>query len=275
GGQWSGCWKKAAAGQSVWQIWKGLAGQTRGISRWLPWRQLLALPLLPLLHKAFGLRNTVRQAEARAMAAIRAWDLKLAHKWVKANLMQSADDYFWLTMEEIERTLVAQKEAGVYLKPAIAARKTAYQTYHDTRAPFVIKDSQVPALTLGATDAQQVLSGTLMGLPVSPGQVQGVVEFLQNVKSPADVPAGIVLVVPSADPMYLPFFPLAAGLIVDRGGMLSHGSIIAREYGLPAVSNIVEARTYLNPGDRVLLDGSTGVVQILEKAARATARPTD
>jgi pyruvate,water dikinase len=64
----------------------------------------------------------------------------------------------------------------------------------------------------------------------------------------------------------LAFFPLAAGLIVEVGGMLSHGSIIAREYGLPAVSNITDARKRLKSGDRVLLDGTTGVVQILEPA---------
>jgi pyruvate,water dikinase len=105
-----------------------------------------------------------------------------------------------------------------------------------------------------------------MGLSVSPGQVEGAVNFLQDYDSLDQVPRGSILVAPSTDPAYLPFFPLASGLIFETGGMLSHGSIIAREYGLPAVSNIVDARKRLKPGDHILLDGSTGVVQILERA---------
>jgi pyruvate,water dikinase len=111
-----------------------------------------------------------------------------------------------------------------------------------------------------------VLSGTLMGLPVSPGQVQGVIRILNEHDTLDQIPEGTILVTPSTDPAMLAFFPLAAGLIVEVGGMLSHGSIIAREYGLPAVSNITDARKRLKSGDRVLLDGTTGVVQILEPA---------
>jgi pyruvate,water dikinase len=98
--------------------------------------------------------------------------------------------------------------------------------------------------------------------------VQGIIKILEESDKLDQIPEGSILVTPSTDPAILPFFPLAAGLIVEVGGMLSHGSIIAREYGLPAVSNITDARKRLKSGDRVLLDGSTGVVQILETAAR-------
>ncbi|RME50968.1 MAG: hypothetical protein D6796_01920 [Caldilineae bacterium] len=254
------------AGQSFWQMWRDLIARARGVHRWLPWRQLLALPLMGLLHKGFALRNDLFTAQAKAMAAIRAWDLSLARRWVAAGYLESPDDYFWLTMEEIERALVAEAESGFNLKPSIAARKTAYQTYRQTRVPFVLKNSQIPTLLADESPSADLLADTLIGLPVSPGQAQGVVRFLQEVEGMEELPEGTILVVPSTDPVYLPYFPMAAGLIVDRGGMLSHGSIIAREYGLPAVSNMADLRQHLHPGDRVLLDGSTGVVQILEKA---------
>lgn len=251
---------------SVWQTWQKLTRHARGINRLIPWRQALALPLMQIIERAFLLRGAMRTAEAQAMAAVRQWDLRLAEKWVKAGYLDSVDDYFWLTMAEIERALVTDKAAGIHFKPAINARKIAYQGYGALTAPFVLKNSDIPALALGDSASQEVLQGTLMGLAVSPGQVQGEVYFLEAFAEIEKVPAGKILVVPSTDPVYLPYFHRAAGLIVEVGGMLSHGSIIAREYHLPAVSAITDARKRLRPGDRVLLDGSTGVIQILEKA---------
>jgi pyruvate,water dikinase len=80
----------------------------------------------------------------------------------------------------------------------------------------------------------------------------------------------IILVMPSTDPAWLPLLHLARGLIVETGGLLSHGSVIAREYGLPAIANIPQATQRFRTGDRVLVDGSTGVVQLLESSQ---ARP--
>ncbi len=254
------------APHSVERAWRNLTAGARGPGRRLPWRQAMARPLMLLLNKFFGWRNAMRAAEAQAMAAVRKWDVRLAQKWQKAHLLEAADDYFWLTMEEIERALVTEKGRGVHLKPAVLARKTAYQTYRQTDAPQVLAEADLPGILLGKDRAAEALAGTLVGLPVSPGIAQGPVRFLQEFDNFEQVPAGCVLVAPSADPAWLPWFPLAAGLIVERGGMLSHGSIIAREYGLPAVSNIPDARRQLKPGDRVLLDGSTGIIQILDRA---------
>ncbi len=256
---------KNADGQAVGRLWRQL---TDGGSRWqrlFPWRKWLALPLLRTLHRMFSLRTEMFAAQARAMAAIRQWDLSLAKKWVAAKLINAPEDYFWLTMEEIEQVLASSLRTIAPLQPTIAARRDAYRAYWDLSLPLVVNDAEV--MNFGDTDDTEPVSleDTLLGLSVSPGQVQGLVSFLGDYESLEDVPRGRILVVPSTDPAYLPYFPLATGLIVERGGMLSHGSIIAREYGLPAVSNI-DARHQLHPGDRVLLDGSTGLVQVLERA---------
>lgn len=252
--------------RSTAQIWQELTSSARGIDRWVPWRRILAYPLVVLLRKIFALRGEMLTAEAKGMAAIRTWDLTRATRWVQADYLEVADDYFWLTIEEIERVLVAENDAGIYLKSAVAARKDTYQTYAEIQVPIVIKDSEIPHLYPGDDYSRGLLSGTLMGLPVSPGQVQGIVKILEETDGLDQIPEGSILVAPSTDPALLPFFPLAVGLIVEVGGMLSHGSIIAREYGVPAVSSVVDARKRLKSGDRVLLDGSTGVVQILESA---------
>ena len=248
------------------QIWRELTGSATSIDRWLPWRKMLGWPLVLVLRHLFRLRDIMFTAEAQGMAAVRAWDLSLARQWVTAGFLETLEDYFWLTMEEIERAIVAEDDGGVYLKPAVAARKETFQTYAEINVPITVKSSDVPRLLLGDDFLQEVLSGTLMGLPVSPGQVQGVIKILEETDNLDQVPEGSILVAASTDPALLPFFPLASGLIVEVGGMLSHGSIIAREYGVPAVSNITDARKRLKSGDRVLLDGSTGVIQILEAA---------
>lgn len=256
---------KNADGQAVGRLWQQLTAGGSLRHRIFPWRKWLAHPLLRTLHRMFSLRTEMFAAQAQAMAAIRRWDLSLAKKWAAAKLINTPDDYFWLTMEEIEQVLASSLRTIAPLQPTIAARRDAYRAYWDLSLPLVVRDSDVMNFE-GEEDAASVsLEDTLLGLSVSPGLVQGRISFLSDYDSVEDVPRGQILVAPSTDPAYLPYFPLAAGLIVERGGMLSHGSIIAREYGLPAVSNI-DARHQLHPGDRVLLDGSTGVVQVLERA---------
>jgi pyruvate,water dikinase len=83
----------------------------------------------------------------------------------------------------------------------------------------------------------------------------------------------VILVMPSTDPAWLALLHQAAGLIVETGGLLSHGSVIAREYGLPAIANIPDATRRFHTGDKVLLDGSTGIVQLLEVSASASSPP--
>jgi pyruvate,water dikinase len=76
---------------------------------------------------------------------------------------------------------------------------------------------------------------------------------------------GEILVAPFTDPGWTPYFQLAAGLVTDLGGLLSHGSIVAREYGLPAVVNVGPATRIIRTGDRLQLDGTRGEVRILER----------
>lgn len=76
---------------------------------------------------------------------------------------------------------------------------------------------------------------------------------------------GEVLVAPFTDPGWTPYFVPAVGIVVDMGGMLSHGSIIAREYGIPAVVNVGDATSVISTGDLVEVDGDHGIVRILER----------
>jgi len=252
--------------QSVRRIWRQLTRENSRWQQWFPWRKWVALPLLKVLYRVFSLRTAMFSAQAQAMAAIRQWDLALAKKWVAAKLINTADDFFWLTMEEIEHVLASSMRTIAPLQPTITVRRDTYRAYWNLTIPMVVNDTDIHNFGETTEESPAVsLDGTLLGLSVSPGQVQGKISFLSDYESVEEVPHGRILVAPSTDPAYLPYFPLAVGLIVEHGGMLSHGSIIAREYGLPAVSNI-DAHHQLHRGDRVLLDGSTGIVQVLERA---------
>ena len=100
----------------------------------------------------------------------------------------------------------------------------------------------------------------LTGLCVSPGSVEAEVVVMRDPSEFATMKRGAILVAPATDPSWTPLFTLASGVIVEVGGMLSHASTIAREYGLPALANVKNATRILKTGDRVRLDASGGRV---------------
>lgn len=194
-------------------------------------------------------------------------DLNLAERWAARHWLADPGDYFWLTMEEVERGLMAEAEAGPTLPALVRARRETYQTYTAIEMPYLLREADVVGI-VGTT-----LSSVLSGLPISPGQVQGHIIVLHRPEDLDRMQEGAILVTPSTDPAWFPVFLRARGLIVEMGGLLSHGSIIAREFRLPAVANIPQATSRFHDGDLVLLDGGTGLVQILKSAASASSSP--
>jgi pyruvate,water dikinase len=116
------------------------------------------------------------------------------------------------------------------------------------------------------TDTSSVAAsdGIFRGIPISAGQVVGPVRIVRSMEDWSRVCRGDILVVSVIDPGMAPLFGVAAGLVAEMGGTLSHGAIIAREYGLPAVANVPGITTRLKDGDRITLDAERGEV-IVEK----------
>ncbi|MEW5959833.1 MAG: PEP/pyruvate-binding domain-containing protein, partial [Chloroflexota bacterium] len=244
--------------------WASLTEPAAGLNRFLPWRRLLANIFIDLLRRLLVMRGELDRTRSQAMAICRRWDLALGQKWVGRGWLVQPDDIFWLTLEEIERALMIEEDIGITLSSTIQARKETYQTYGQTQMPFTLTDSQIPYLQPGVGLSTEVLSEVMVGLPISPGQIQGTVLVLQTPDRFEKLSGNTIVVLPSTDPAWLPLLHRADGLIVETGGLLSHGSVIAREYGLPAVANIPHATRRFQTGDRVLVDGSTGIVQFLE-----------
>ena len=106
---------------------------------------------------------------------------------------------------------------------------------------------------------------TLSGSPVSPGGAEGFVRVVLDPRQAALLP-GEIMVCPGTDPSWTPLFLTAAGLVMEVGGMMTHGAVVAREYGLPAIVGVDRATTRLHTGQRIRINGSTGQVVLLDEA---------
>lgn len=237
-----------------------------GLPKMRPWRRRWIKLVIRRLRRLAKMRAQLRTLYGRSMTDCRDWDLKLAERWVARGWLAHPEDYFWLTMEEVERALMAEAEAGPTLPVLVRARQESYETYAATEMPHALREADIARLVPGHGLMGAALSSVLSGLPVSPGQVQGRVMVLDRPEDSTHMQEGVILVTPSTDTAWFPIFLQARGLIVETGGLLSHGSIIAREFGIPAVANIPNATSRFHDDDLVLLDGSTGLVQILAPA---------
>jgi pyruvate,water dikinase len=115
----------------------------------------------------------------------------------------------------------------------------------------------------GMTNPAEAGENLIMGSPVSPGVVEGRVRVVRD-PGKAGLQKGEILVCPGTDPSWTPLFMLAGGLAMEVGGMMTHGAVVAREYGIPAIVGVHEATTRLKTGMKIRLNGSNGEIIILE-----------
>ena len=168
-----------------------------------------------------------------------------------------------LSVHEATRLVTLMRgQSKVDIKEIIAARQTEYKKWQSITPPNLIigkfdPDRYVPEEV--NADVQQ-----LKGLAVSPGVVSGKARVILRADNNEQVQAGEILVAPFTDPGWTPYFIPAAGIVMDQGGLLSHGAIIAREYGIPAVVNVGNATKIIKTGQTIQVDGDRGVVRILE-----------
>lgn len=258
----------------VWQAFE------KSLSRW---QRLTLLPrvrwLIKRAKKMYVWRELIRSEMMRPPSAIRQWLLVMAERFVEREWINERDDYFFLTREEIASGILehAQEEGGTApeFRSIVARRRAEIETWRELEMPLLMRESELPALLRRATSTlPQSDVGELRGLCVSAGCVEGEVLVMRDPTEFARMRRGAILVAPATDPAWTPLFTLAAGVVVEVGGTLSHASTVAREYGLPALANVKDATRILRDGDRVRLDATNGTVQILSrKETPVSARP--
>jgi rifampicin phosphotransferase len=175
---------------------------------------------------------------------------------VQAGVLRERDDIFYLTLQEFA-VVVRTNQVDTQL---IRQRKDAFRSYQALTPPRVLT-SDGEALS-GAYRRADVPAGALAGLPVSTGVIAGRARVLQDLAE-ADLEHGDILVTAYTDPSWSPLFVAIAGLVTEVGGLMTHGAVIAREYGLPAVVGVEQATRLIRDGQRIRVNGTDGYVEIL------------
>jgi len=187
---------------------------------------------------------------ARAAARVRGADL------ARRGLLDDAEDIFFLLASEI-----MEGDPPNDIKDIVAFRRARHAEYCGFEIPdtWVGNPAPIPNMARRA-------SGNLTGLGVSAGRSEGIVRVVLDPMAAAPLEPGEILVCRTTDPSWGPFFFTAGGLVIDIGGAMSHGAIIAREVGVPCVINTKIGTTQLKTGDRVIVDGNRGTVELLPRA---------
>jgi phosphoenolpyruvate synthase/pyruvate phosphate dikinase len=179
-----------------------------------------------------------------------------ADRLVQADVLRDREDVCYLTLQEF-RDVVRTNRVDDQL---IASRKDAFRSYQALTPPRVLtSDGEAVAGTYRRDDLP---AGALSGLPVSAGTVEGRARVILD-PAEADLEPGDILVTAYTDPSWTPAFVAIKGLVTEVGGLMTHGAVIAREYGLPAVVGVDRATRLIRDGQRIRVNGTDGYIEIL------------
>ncbi|AVV58358.1 phosphoenolpyruvate synthase [Paenibacillus glucanolyticus] len=182
--------------------------------------------------------------------------LKEAERLVQAGVIHDQEDIYFLTFEEFHE-LVRTHKLDCQI---ISQRKEEYRLYEKLTPPRVItSDGEIIA---GKYKREHLPADAMAGLPVSSGVVEGRARVILNMEE-ADLEEGDILVTSFTDPSWTPLFVSIKGLVTEVGGLMTHGAVIAREYGLPAVVGVENATTRILDGQRIRVHGTEGYIEIV------------
>ncbi|WP_439846549.1 phosphoenolpyruvate synthase [Bacillus subtilis] len=182
--------------------------------------------------------------------------LKEAEQLIEAGVIHEKEDIYYLTFEELHEVVRTHKLDY----QIISARKDEYTLYEKLSPPRVItSDGEI---VTGEYKRENLPSGAIVGLPVSSGVIEGRARVILNMED-ADLEDGDILVTSFTDPSWTPLFVSIKGLVTEVGGLMTHGAVIAREYGLPAVVGVENAAKLIKDGQRIRVHGTEGYIEIL------------
>ncbi|MBE9055078.1 glycerol-3-phosphate acyltransferase [Sphaerospermopsis sp. LEGE 08334] len=209
------------------------------------------------------LKGRVTEVYSRLLAELRWTFLALEKLWLKDGLLKQTGDIFFLKLGEVRR-LAANADPELRDKVAELLQKRRSQFLEDSQI------TQIPPLVYGNNPPHPIAAPIdtsdhiLLGIPASQGQAAGQVKVVRNLQEAGEINKQTILVVPYTDSGWATILVRAGGVIAEAGGKLSHGAIVAREYGIPAVMDVRGATYLLQDGQQVRIDGSKGIVELEE-----------
>ncbi|MEG3849543.1 phosphoenolpyruvate synthase [Microcoleus sp. herbarium19] len=182
--------------------------------------------------------------------------LKEAEQLVQAKVIHEKEDIYYLSFEELREVVLTNKLDY----QIVSKRKDEYKLYEKLTPPRIItSDGEIIS---GKYKRENLPAGAIVGLPVSCGVIEGRSRVILNMED-ADLEDGDILVTAFTDPSWTPLFVSIKGLVTEVGGLMTHGAVIAREYGLPAVVGVENATKLIKDGQRIRVHGTEGYVEIL------------
>ncbi|WP_019850186.1 phosphoenolpyruvate synthase [Desulfitobacterium sp. PCE1] len=212
--------------------------------------------MIDLIRNFIGYREYPKYGMVNRYFVYKQALLKEAEQLVQAGVIQEKEDIYYLTLAELREAIRTNKLD--YL--IISQRKDEYKLYETLTPPRVItSDGEIIA---GEYKRESIPAVAIAGLPVSPGVIEGRARIILNMED-ADLGDGDILVTTFTDPSWTPMFVSIKGLVTEVGGLMTHGAVIAREYGLPAVIGVENATKLIKDGQRIRVNGTKGYVEIL------------
>ena len=232
----------------------------------LDWRRrLIVATVLRWTQRSIQLRERARLKQALLYSRLRRVALEIGNRLEAAGRIAHRDDVFYLTAEELDLLVSGGAMFPDHLSRMVDVSKAAHAELSKTTPP----DSMaLPAGEYFRPEHQPVASGIeepraqLTGVGACGGMTTANAAILLDVTESHRLRKGDVLVTRQTDPGWAPIFPLISGLVIERGGMLSHGAIIAREFGIPSVVGVKDATRLIPHGARIIVDGNQGIVQV-------------
>jgi pyruvate, water dikinase len=213
------------------------------------------------VQQRVDIKGRVTEVYSRLLAELRWSFVALEKIWLKSGLLKRTGDIFFLNFDEVRPLVVGEDSRLIeQLNELVELRRSQFlQDSEIIQIPFLVYGNTPPhPLAPSALYSDQILQG----IGASHGQAEGRVKVLRNLQDIPEIDRDTILVVPYTDSGWAPLLLRAGGLIAEAGGRLSHGAIVAREYGIPAVMDVRGATWLLQDGQRVRIDGSRGIVEL-------------
>lgn len=217
----------------------------------------------PRVQRALNLKGQVAQTYSRLLAELRWSFIALEQLWLDEGLVKEPGDLFFWVFHEVRCAVTGENPDLLELMPELVTQRRQKWEGDRQRPQVPTVTYGTPPMTLLTTNKRPPRS-QLSGIGASGGQAEGRIKVVRQLSAASGIDRQTILVVPYTDSGWMPLLARAGGLISEVGGRLSHGAIVAREYGIPAVMDVADATQQLQDGQQVRIDGETGTVDVLE-----------
>lgn len=206
-----------------------------------------------------GLREQHKYILICAMGECKKAIMEEADTLIQKGVLSHANDVYFLKLNELVKVLQGSFEGNV--SSLIVKRKEEYDRYQGLKPPRVMTSEG--EIVIVPSNKENIPEGTIIGSPVSAGIAEGIARVILKPEN-AILKEGEILVAPHTDPGWTPLFASAVAVVTEVGGLMTHGAVVAREYGIPAVVGVDDATTLIKDGERIKVNGDLGYIEILK-----------